>query len=547
MEPSITRCGKGVPVFTSIDDGISALNAAEQRVAAHDFSGALRLLACHWPVLATTRGAKLRSLITSIPEQQWENDAAILAAMAASYGSATVSAPGSSASGPWFDNAERVARASAPAQVPDILLHHASALRSLGHLDDAQSKVSSANIILAGEFDAAPTVRIALRARSAAQLGMIQLHRGAFDDAERELTLATTIESELSASERVEGLSGLALANCFLGNFARADASIVLAQDAAAGTSLLQSSFGAAATVAEAIVAVRRLRMADATAAIPALLSASQFKEWQPLGQYALALIDFVDGRHIEGLETSRRAVETLRGWQGITVSRALCSGLRTRFLTHLGELDAAASSAALMEAGGSHENCQARYRAGILLRQADPQGCLDELEPCEVLAENHPWGTLIEILLLTAAARYELGKVQQGEVAFDRALYLSATTGIRSPFVALPRSMLRRMLSRASDRTQPAVVHAILDDLRTRSGVFRQHDRAHLSDRELMITRLLSRNMTVSQIAAELFISVNTVKTHTRSIYRKLDASSRKEAIQRVHDLGLDLEITSG
>ena len=68
---------------------------------------------------------------------------------------------------------------------------------------------------------------------------------------------------------------------------------------------------------------------------------------------------------------------------------------------------------------------------------------------------------------------------------------------------------------------------------------------RSPLSDRELEIAHLLFQDKTSAQIAAELFISVNTVKTHVRSIYRKLSATNRKEAVKRVHELGLDVKIT--
>jgi LuxR family maltose regulon positive regulatory protein len=60
------------------------------------------------------------------------------------------------------------------------------------------------------------------------------------------------------------------------------------------------------------------------------------------------------------------------------------------------------------------------------------------------------------------------------------------------------------------------------------------------LSDRELSVLRLLSSELTQSQIADRLFVSVNTVKTHTRNIFRKLDVSNRAEAVKRSRDVGV-------
>src|SRR5262249_61489484 len=60
------------------------------------------------------------------------------------------------------------------------------------------------------------------------------------------------------------------------------------------------------------------------------------------------------------------------------------------------------------------------------------------------------------------------------------------------------------------------------------------------LSERELGILRLLAAGLTKPEIAKELYISYNTVKTHTRTIYRKLGTSARDETIEHARTLGL-------
>ena len=52
------------------------------------------------------------------------------------------------------------------------------------------------------------------------------------------------------------------------------------------------------------------------------------------------------------------------------------------------------------------------------------------------------------------------------------------------------------------------------------------------LTDRELAVLQLLPSMMSNEQIARELFVSVNTVKVHLKSLYRKLGVSSRREAV---------------
>jgi LuxR family maltose regulon positive regulatory protein len=52
------------------------------------------------------------------------------------------------------------------------------------------------------------------------------------------------------------------------------------------------------------------------------------------------------------------------------------------------------------------------------------------------------------------------------------------------------------------------------------------------LTDREVTVLRLLGGSMLMREIAQELYLSQNTVKTHTRAIYRKLGVSTRRDAI---------------
>lgn len=60
------------------------------------------------------------------------------------------------------------------------------------------------------------------------------------------------------------------------------------------------------------------------------------------------------------------------------------------------------------------------------------------------------------------------------------------------------------------------------------------------LSDRELEVVRHLPSAMSSAEIAAQLFISLNTLKTHLRAVYRKLGVKGRREAIERAEELGL-------
>ncbi|WP_102509732.1 helix-turn-helix domain-containing protein [Sanguibacter massiliensis] len=64
--------------------------------------------------------------------------------------------------------------------------------------------------------------------------------------------------------------------------------------------------------------------------------------------------------------------------------------------------------------------------------------------------------------------------------------------------------------------------------------------DRAPLTRRELVVLAHLSDDVTLDDVARELFVSRNTVKTQVRSVYRKLGISTRAEAVVHARRLGL-------
>jgi LuxR family maltose regulon positive regulatory protein len=60
------------------------------------------------------------------------------------------------------------------------------------------------------------------------------------------------------------------------------------------------------------------------------------------------------------------------------------------------------------------------------------------------------------------------------------------------------------------------------------------------LSDRELQVLRLLDSELTGPEIARELFVSRNTLSSHTKHIFTKLGATSRRAAVLRARERGL-------
>lgn len=67
-----------------------------------------------------------------------------------------------------------------------------------------------------------------------------------------------------------------------------------------------------------------------------------------------------------------------------------------------------------------------------------------------------------------------------------------------------------------------------------------REIERLHISPREMEVLDLMSRGLSNKEIADTLFISLSTVKTHTASLFQKLDAGRRTQALKKARDLGI-------
>jgi LuxR family maltose regulon positive regulatory protein len=114
--------------------------------------------------------------------------------------------------------------------------------------------------------------------------------------------------------------------------------------------------------------------------------------------------------------------------------------------------------------------------------------------------------------------------------------LSLAATLDHREPQAArFHFDEARRVLTECAD---PGILTAIADEVESRCGhgtpldVTRNAAPERLTRRERNVLRLLDSELSLREIAAELFVSYNTVKSQTRAVYRKLGVSTRAEAV---------------
>lgn len=98
----------------------------------------------------------------------------------------------------------------------------------------------------------------------------------------------------------------------------------------------------------------------------------------------------------------------------------------------------------------------------------------------------------------------------------------------------------VERLLRGLHPASPSPYLRRILECARSSRDAATREAPAGLSDRELEVVRYLPTALSNAEIAAHLYVSVNTLKTHLRAIYRKLGVTGRREAIERAEDLGV-------
>jgi LuxR family transcriptional regulator, maltose regulon positive regulatory protein len=386
------------------------------------------------------------------------------------------------------------------------------------------------------------------------QLGIVELWTGDLDSALAHLDRAYA--NALDAGNDWTALAAtahLAVARAFRGEIRRAlrhaDEAVRLAVRRGWG----RSEPAGAAYCVQAAVAIQRGQREEAEALVARGSEALHETRERPLrAVHALnrSLLLSDAGEPEAALNVLQVARDEVGDWP-------LLAPLEDQLLAREALLRAAVGEGALgrallerAEREGATSIPVANALAKLRLLDGDPDAARGLLAPHlgnggDAPADAAPVSARAEAWLLDALALDALAELDDAAASLERSLDLAGPAGL-SRLIVEHGNRVRPLLHRhvRHGTAHPAIVGAALETIEHRGG---EGSRAvavllaePLSEREQAILRYLPTMMSNHEIAGELFVSVNTVKTHLKAIYRKLDASGRREAVQRGRELGL-------
>jgi len=514
----------------------SALEAVRHAVTASDWEQAGRVIVEHWLELLTRGGAPaLLQLAERLPIEVVRADAELALAVAG----LRIEASDDRGADALLIDALRMACRLPEARArryevtsTAVALHRA---RLRGDVDGA---VRAARRTLAGDWgrDLAGEVR----ALTLLNLGVAELWQGSTESAGLHLQQAVGVALDCSNDFLLFRAEAYASAvDAVVGRLDDARARGELAIEFAERHGWTDQAHAAMAYVALGSVELwqGRLREAEGLAerARTALAGSGE-----PLVRPSVALLGAtlaaLRGEPLAALDRARAAAARPPVPRLVAVSARL---LEAELLLALGDPDRARSALEGLDASDT-----AVVLARVQLAVGDPGGARATAEA--FLAGERdalvPFAR-VEAHVLEAIARDALRDEEGALVSLERALDMTEPRGCSLVLLRYGpplRSLLGRLLARGtSHRSLAEELRATLDRGRAPEATAAPLLEP-LSERELTVLRYLPTMMSNSDIAAEMFVSVNTVKTHLKHVYRKLDVTDRRDCVRRGRDLRL-------
>ena len=370
----------------------------------------------------------------------------------------------------------------------------------------------------------------------------VELWSGHLDQAARALESGVAAATASGGEdERADCLGPLALVEALRGRLGRASA---LAAQATAALMPGQPHPNPAALVALAWVHLEHYELREAHSWLKqadAVLDVNPDKLIRAVAQLTAAYGDLADGRAAAAAQIIARARS---GWSVPSWLDRRLTVVESRALAAGGDIQAALAAA--RRAGRDNSPEAEVTLARVWAAAGDAENATRALAPVLATERGAPDRVRLDAWLVDAQLGYDSGDRARGRSSLASALRLAEPEQLRLPFI-IERGWIEPVL-----RRDPELAHAHRNLLAPGPG----HDQLPaprsvpdqapvlavetLTERELEVLRHASCLLSNAELASEMYITVNTVKTHLKHIYRKLETTRRGEAIRRARQLEL-------
>jgi LuxR family transcriptional regulator, maltose regulon positive regulatory protein len=386
-----------------------------------------------------------------------------------------------------------------------------------------------------------------LRGLLLTQLGIVETWAGDLEAAVGHLERAHTVATEEGVEWTAFASSAhLALASLMRGDVGRALRRAHQALEMAERCGWTRSEPAAAASCVLAAICIQRDQLDEAERLIGQTSAALRETHERPL--LAVHLLNRVQllsdrGEHAGALDLLRATREQFGAWPLPAPIRDPLTAQEALLEAATGECEAAR---ALLRDTPARSLAVANAVARLDLLEGEAQAARATLAAyLDDVDDRVPLPTRAEAWLLDALALDALADHAGAARSLERSLDLAEPAGLRRMVVThgcAIGALLRRQVRHGT--AHPAMVGELLETIERRGRPTRRAApevlAEPLSEREQAILAYLPTMMSNQEIAGTLMISVNTVKTHLKAIYRKLDAPGRREAVQRARELTL-------
>ena len=434
-----------------------------------------------------------------------------------------------------------------PARLAAALIRLALGRRT-GDLGGATTAAERAEILFGQLPESVRARHQELHVQMLAARGTLKLWAGGLDAAADAYGAGIAASTPSYPDERADCLGHLALLEALQGRLNRAVEHSAEAADALLGSRGDQAGhITAAASVALAAVHLQRTDMQEAQAQLKlaeAALRVSPDKLVSAVTCMVAARRHLAEGHAATATELIRQARQDWSssppGWLELELTI-----LESQAYLASGDIQAAVAAARRADPERVSDAAAALARAWLACGDHQEARRVLDAVAVEETFDGEPWLSRVAGLLADARLSYRTGDSARGRRSLERALQLARPEQVRLPF-AMERSWIRPVLRRDAelaraygDLLDPGPA-AFSHEGQQPAGAAAPRTAEKLSEREREVLTHLSELLSTAEIAAEMYLSVNTVKTHLRSIYRKLSVGHRSEAVRCARQLEL-------